>query len=257
MSPTPVPPVANAIISDLIKTKATASDPANNTSPQASNTKISNKVNTAAPLKVTDLCHCILGILHVVLFTLVVAYGSLWLGRTLSRQKLRPRSPSKQRQISNNLFRKSRPSTQQPTMTNYPWNNRLLLVRPKVSVSRRMQWWVHHTVLLFVLAYIEMTTVIKQPVQAKPTANTETNQDPPSMQQLATSGAPKGASVTRNAGVSASNCVFVCTCYIATQLNWLSFSLHWSQLLKEIDVRRQILQQPRKGACKLLPWVLY
>ena len=186
----------------------------------------------------------------------------LWLDRTPSRQKVRPRSPSKRRRISNNLFRKSRPSTQQPTMTNYPWNNRLLLVRPKVSVSRRMQWWVHHTVLLFVLASIEMKTVLKQtvlkqPVQAKPTPNTETNQDPPSMQQLATSGVPKGATVTRNAGVSASHCVFVCTCYIATELNWLSFSLHWSQLLEEIDVRHQILQQPRRGPCKLMPWVLY
>ena len=78
--------------------------------------------------------------------------------------------------------------------------------------------------LLFVLASIEMKTVLKQtvlkqPVQAKPTPNTETNQDPPSMQQLATSGAAKGATVTRNAGVSASHCVFVCTCYIATELN--------------------------------------
>ena len=62
-------------------------------------------------------------------------------------------------------------------------------------------------------------TVLKQPVQAEPTANTETNQDPSSMQHLATSGAPKGATVTRNAGVSASHCVFVCTCYIATELN--------------------------------------
>jgi hypothetical protein len=62
-------------------------------------------------------------------------------------------------------------------------------------------------------------TVLKQPVQAEPTANTETNQDPPSMQHLATSGAPKGATVTRNAGVRASHCVFVCTCYIATELN--------------------------------------
>jgi hypothetical protein len=77
MSPTPVLPVANATNSDLIIPRATASDPANSTSPQASNTTKSNKVNTAAPLKVTDLCHFILGILHVVSFTLVVAYGSI------------------------------------------------------------------------------------------------------------------------------------------------------------------------------------
>ena len=77
MSPTPVLPAANATISDLIVSRATATDPANSTSPQASNTTKSNKVNTAAPLKVTDLCHFILGILHVVSFTLVVACGSI------------------------------------------------------------------------------------------------------------------------------------------------------------------------------------
>ena len=75
MSPTPVPPVANATIRDVIVPRAAASNPANSTSPQAPNKIKSNKLNTVAPLKVIDLCHFVLGILHVISFTLVVAYG--------------------------------------------------------------------------------------------------------------------------------------------------------------------------------------
>ena len=84
MSPTAVPQIANATIKDVIVPGAAASDRATKPSLHASNAKESKQVNTATPLKVTDLCHFILGILRFVSFTLLVDYGSIthYLGKT-------------------------------------------------------------------------------------------------------------------------------------------------------------------------------
>jgi len=144
MSPTPVHPVANATISDLIVPRATASDPANSTLPQASNTTKSNKVNTAAPLKAKS-------------------------------------APTKSIEMKTNL----KQAVQKKPTVNAATNHDQLSMKQSATSGAPKG--------------VSVTTDAV-PVQAEPTPNTGANQDPPSMQHLATSGAPKGATVTRNAG---------------------------------------------------------
>ena len=62
--------------------------------------------------------------------------------------------------LNQGLFRQSRPSSLPPTRTHVRCV-RLTLVRPKAPVAWQMQWWVHHTMFLSVLASIETKADIK------------------------------------------------------------------------------------------------
>ena len=77
MSPSAVPTDANAMIRDVIVPGRAASDRSNEPSPRASDAKEGKQANAATPLKVTDLCHFILGVLCFVSSTLLVACGSI------------------------------------------------------------------------------------------------------------------------------------------------------------------------------------